>query len=143
MSNAANATPKKKGNTTEHEVEIILDAINGTGYWEPREQGKITSSFGNIMAIAARLDVHRVTVYRYAKKWKSVENAIKEARELRKDLVEDKMLRRIMDGSDVMMIFFAKTQMKDRGYIERQEITGAEGAPVTVKVIKGVSVDDL
>ena len=30
-------------------------------------------------------------------------------------------------------IFYAKTKMKDRGYIERQEITGADG-PVVIKI---------
>jgi hypothetical protein len=110
--------------TKKHDRQTVLDAINGEGFWGPRD-GKLTHSLGNVMTIAARLDVHRTTIYQYAKDWASVADAIKEGRELRKDLVEDKMFRRIMEGSDVMMIFFAKTQMKDRGYVERQEITAS------------------
>ena len=34
------------------------------------------------------------------------------------------------EGDTTMLIFYAKTQMKDRGYNERQEITGADGAPL-------------
>jgi hypothetical protein len=37
------------------------------------------------------------------------------------DMVEEELLNRIKGGSDTAIIFFLKTQAKDRGYIERQE----------------------
>lgn len=116
---------------TAHDLQTVLDAIKGEGRWRPEKQGVITNSFGNISNIAARLGVQRQTVYNYKKKWKAVEAAIHDALEMRKDFIEDRMLRRVMDGSDTMMIFFAKTQMKDRGYVERQEISGPDGGPVS------------
>lgn len=118
--------------STEWEMQDVLDAVNGEGKFASFEDGEFTGSLGNIHTIAKRLDIRRKTVYGYAKRWVSVGSAIKEQKELRKDLVEDKMFKRIIEGSDVMAIFFAKTQMKDRGYVERQELTGADGGPLQV-----------
>ena len=108
----------------EHDLQTILDAINGEGRWKSDDPKKSSNSFGNITAIAKRLGVSRPTIYNYINHWKTVKDAIHDAREEKKDFVEDRMFKRIMEGSDVMMIFYAKTQMKDRGYIERQEISG-------------------
>ena len=115
-----------------HELETVIDAINGTGHWASKDTKKISSSFGNITTIAKRLGVNRSTVYGYIKRWAGVREAIDDARETRKDLVEDKMMKRIMEGSDTMVIFFAKTQMKDRGYVERQEIENSGNVEVVI-----------
>ena len=124
-----------------HDLQTVLDAIKGEGQWS--KLGTNTNSFGNISTIAARLGVSRQTIYNYLNEWKTVQAAVTEARETAKDFVENQMMKRIMEGSDTMTIFYAKTQMKERGYIERQEVTGAGGEAVIVKVLKGVSVDDL
>lgn len=52
---------------------------------------------------------------------------IDEIRELAKDAVESKIYKKIDEGDTTMLIFYAKTKMKDRGYVERQEVTGADG----------------
>lgn len=106
---------------TKWQKEEVIDAVLGEGRWQSAE-GKFTGSMGNILTISRRLNVDRGTIYNYIKRWKSVRVAIRNQKELKKDLVEDKMFKRIMEGSDVMAIFYAKTQMKDRGYVERQEL---------------------
>lgn len=72
-------------------------------------------------------------------------------KEEQKDFVESKMLERIngitatkgvadngepivyeVAPSDPLIMFYLKTQAKDRGYVERQEITGADGGPVQI-----------
>jgi hypothetical protein len=123
--------------TTKHERETVIEAVRGTGRWQSPDPAKDGSSFGNVTAIAKRLGVERQTVYGYMERWASVRQAVEDEREKRKDFVEDRMMKRIMEGSDTMIIFFAKTQMKDRGFVERQELTGADGGPLLV-----VSWDD-
>lgn len=112
-------------------MQTVLDAVRGEGQWAARSDSGVTTSFGNLTAIAKRLGVHRNTVLNYVNRWKTVADAIEQERELRKDFVEDKMLKRVMKGSDTMIIFFAKTQMKDRGYVERQEITHSGSVDVS------------
>jgi hypothetical protein len=42
----------------------------------------------------------------------------------------------LIDAENVAaIIFYLKTQCKDRGYVERQEITGADAGPITIKVV--------
>lgn len=115
-------------------METVIDAVRGEGQWRPEKPGMVASSFGNITTISRRLGIARETVYAYAKRWSTVAKAIDDERERRKDFVEDKMLERIMNGSDTMIIFFAKTQMKDRGYVERSELTGPDGSELKTPV---------
>ena len=42
--------------------------------------------------------------------------------ESRYDFVETKMMNRINEGSDTMLIWYSKTKMKHRGFIERTEV---------------------
>jgi hypothetical protein len=103
----------------------------------------VQDSKGFITTVAKRLGCTRGNVYALMNKFPTVEQAIKDERETLKDFAEGKLFQQIDDGNTTAIIFYLKCQAKERGYVERQEITGAEGAPVTVKVIKGVSVDDL
>ncbi len=128
-------------NRTLWELQDVLDAINGEGAWKPKK-GKLASSLGNIQAIALRLDVARDTIYRYQKRWKAVRDAIREQKELRKDLIEDKMFSRAMKGSDIMLMFFANNQMRDRGYGQgnRLEIDASDRFEKLLRELKNGTV---
>ena len=115
----------KNGNGTngrKHDIDDILEAVRGHGRYRDPETGRNQSSFGNMSVIATRLAVTRSTVYNYKNGLKTVEKAILEEREVLKDFAESQIARRIADGSDRMIEFYAKTQMRDRGYIQRQDI---------------------
>ena len=48
------------------------------------------------------------------------------------DIVEAKILSGIREGNTALMIFYAKTKLKNRGYIERQEIESTQ--PVIIRL---------
>ncbi len=93
----------------------------------------IDDTSGNLSVVARALNVNRSTVYRFMEKHPTVKQALDEAREKMIDNVESKLYSKALDGDTTAMIFFLKTQGKSRGYVERQEVTGADGKPVIVK----------
>ena len=48
--------------------------------------------------------------------------------------MESKLFENIKDGKTAEMIFYLKSKGKKRGYVERQEITGADGMPTDFKI---------
>lgn len=99
------------------------------------EVAKAIEQSKGILAVAARsLSCNRRTVDNYIKRYPTVKNAYDEANETTIDFVESKLLKNIDDGDTTSIIFFLKTKGKNRGYVERQEITGAEGGNILVKV---------
>lgn len=98
---------------------------------------------GNISAVARAFDKSRKWIYQYIKElnpelWEEVI----QAREAMKDSAESQLYKNILNGKEASLIFYLKTQAKDRGYIERQEITGAEGGALRFKGYIGFSPDE-
>lgn len=102
--NSANSISKKKQAT----LERILQAAR--------------SSDGLIMNIAKKAKLDRSSIHNYIKEFPEVATAIEEAKEKLYDTVESKLFEKIKAGDMTAIIFFAKTKMKHRGYIEKQEI---------------------
>jgi len=96
----------------------------------------ITEAQGLISVAARRLGCSRTAVYEAAKNHPEVQRAIDDARERTTDLAEGKLFQKINEGDNTAIIFYLKTQGKKRGYVERQEVTGAEGSELTVRVIR-------
>ena len=96
----------------------------------------VTESQGLISVAARRLGVTRAAVYRAAKDHEEVKTALEDARERTTDLAEGKLFQKINEGDNTAIIFYLKTQAKKRGYVERQELTGAAGNELTVRVIR-------
>jgi len=90
---------------------------------------------GYISQAAALLGCTTVTVYDYKKNFKSVEIAWNDIREKRHDFVESSLNTAIKDGNVTAMIFYLKTQARDRGWSEKQEIdvtSGGERVPIAI-----------
>lgn len=88
---------------------------------------------GNISAVARSFGVSRRAVYDLLDKHPDLKELVYEQREAWKDDAESELMRQAMeDKNTTALIFFLKTQAKDRGYIERQEHTGADGGPIVV-----------
>jgi len=83
------------------------------------------------------LECSRQHWYKKLKEFPTVQAKVDEIREKRTDYVESKMMKLIDELNPTMIIFYLKTQAKDRGYVERQEVTGAEGKDIIVKLSWG------
>ena len=87
-----------------------------------------------LAALAAQtLGVSLQTVYNYRDRYPTIAAKMREMRERRTDRVELALYDKINAGEIAAIIFYLKTQAKDRGYVERQEVTGADGGAVIVK----------
>ena len=112
---------------------------NGNGITAAELIDAIERSQGFVSKAAEILKVSRQTFYNYLKKYATAQQALEDVREKRHDFVELKMMERIKAGSDTMIIFYAKTQMKHRGYVERQQVehSGPDGGQIEINLSWG------
>ena len=77
------------------------------------------------------------TIINYKQRYPELAELVKHLKEKHKDYAENRLLQHIRDGKETSLIFFLKTQCKDRGYTERieQEISGAPGAPIKIEIV--------
>lgn len=84
-------------------------------------------SLGNISISCEASGISRQTYYNWVKQDTDFANECKDIEERNLDLAEMKLLNAIREGKTAELLFYLKTKGKKRGYVERQEITGAEG----------------
>jgi len=90
---------------------------------------------GGVMAVVAQvLGCERATISVYAKRYKTVRDALEQADEAMTDMAENKHALLIKSSYWPAIQYRLSTKGKRRGYTERTEITGAEGAPVELVV---------
>jgi len=116
-----------------------MNGKNGTSGKRDRTAAKIIEAVkdthGLLTLTALKTGLGYRTVCRYAAENPAVKAAVEEAREGVLDVAEGKLYRKILDGNMTAIIFFLKTKGKNRGYSERQEITGADGEPVLPTIL--------
>lgn len=94
----------------------------------------IQEAEGNLSAAARIVGCARSTVHRYVNEYATVAAAYEEANETAIDIAENELMKQVKKGSIPAIIFFLKTKGKSRGYVERQEVTGADGGALNVVV---------
>ena len=90
----------------------------------------LEKALGVVTVAAHNTGIHRDTHYRWMKEDEEYKAKVSSLKEVTVDFAEAQLHKLIKEGNVAATIFFLKTQGKNRGYIERQEITGAEGAPI-------------
>jgi len=107
-------------NQERYKVETVLKAIEGS--WGIKNQ------------IARKLNCDRGTVDNYISRHPTVARAYEAERAKIVDAAEAQGIKKVNDGDGQMIRFILATLGKDRGYVQRQELTGADGGPVEHKV---------
>lgn len=109
----------------------------------------LKKTLGRVTDACEKVDIARATHYLWMDKDPEYREAVKSIDEAAIDFVEGKLFELIngarkevvtQDGvveikdtpNPTATIFYLKTKAKHRGYVERQEITGADGGPVQI-----------
>lgn len=90
---------------------------------------------GNVSAAARALGCSRSNLNAWITRHKDVRAALEDTREEFKDLVESKARELIMEGNTAMIIFTLKTQVRDRGWVERQEVEHTGSVDTVYRVL--------
>lgn len=90
-------------------------------------------TMGMVTLSCRGVGIDRTTYYRWLEKDAKFAEAVEELRISVKDFGENALHLKMSQGDTAAIIFFNKTQNKDRGYVERSEVTGADGKPFIPK----------
>ena len=107
------AVKKDKTNTNKKKV---LDALE--------------KSLGIVTLACKNSNVSRTQFYKWVNEDVEFSQDVEDMNNIALDFAESSLHKQIGSGVPSSTIFYLKTRGKDRGYIERQEITGADGAPL-------------
>ena len=91
---------------------------------------------GGAVYLAAReLGCSPNTIYNRMERVPSIKQAVEDARGEVVDYAEQKLRLAILNGEPWAIAMALKTIGKHRGYVERQEVTGAEGSHIVVRLV--------
>lgn len=113
---------KKRGRPFRYTIEEVTKAL--------------IASAGYITVAADKLNCEYHTVQRYIETNTVLQETMKHIHEKELDFSEAMLKKKIKDGDTACLLFHLKCKGKKRGYIERQEITGASGEPLQIEIIE-------
>lgn len=87
-------------------------------------------SLGIVSAACEEAKISRTQYYEWLNSDPKFKAEVESMSDLALDFAESSLHKQIKDGVPVSTIFYLKTRGKKRGYIERTEVTGADGAPL-------------
>jgi len=90
----------------------------------------LEKSLGVVTTATKLCGISQTTHYRWRKKYPEYDKKVIYIQEVAGDFVETKLYKLIEEGNVAATIFYAKTKLKNRGYVERQEITGQGGGDI-------------
>ena len=108
----------KKTPFTNEEIAIALHDAHG-----------LTSVAADILSKTKR-PISRQAIEKRISKSEALKEIMHQEVESLTDLAEHKLFELINRGDKTAIIFYLKCKGKARGYVERQEVTGADGAPI-------------
>lgn len=92
----------------------------------------------NVSAACKAVNISRFAFYNWCNNDEEFSRMVEEEKEAFKDNVQSAGVKKIQEGDTTMIIFYHKTLLKDRGFIEKQEVEHSG----EVKGYVNVSPDD-
>lgn len=94
----------------------------------------LEQSLGVVTVACKKADIPRSTYYKWLNNDEVFAKQVRDIENVALDFAESQLHTQIGDGNTSATIFYLKTKGKKRGYIERQEITGADGMPTNFQI---------
>ncbi len=107
-------------NKTEQHKKAILEALE--------------KHLGIVTTACRTVGVGRTTFYGWLNEDKEFAKKVEDIQNIALDFAESQLHKQIGDGNTSATIFYLKTKGKGRGFVERQEITGANGMPTNFQI---------
>lgn len=89
-------------------------------------------SLGIVSQAAKKANINRGTHYDWMNQDEKYRNKVIAIEGIAIDFVESKMFQQIKNNDSGLIKFYLATKAKSRGYVERSEITGKNGSPITI-----------
>jgi len=97
----------------------------------------LEKSLGVVTSACASVGISRQTHYRWLEEDAEYKTEVKGLEDVAIDFAESQLHKQINSGNTSATIFYLKTKGKNRGYVERTEITGADQEPIVVRILDG------
>jgi|TARA_R110000803_G_scaffold182732_1_gene245130 hypothetical protein len=94
----------------------------------------LEKSLGVVTVACRNSEIPRSTFYKWMNEDEDFAKQVTDIENVALDFAESQLHQQIGDNSTAATIFYLKTKGKKRGYIERQEITGADGMPTNFQI---------
>jgi hypothetical protein len=94
----------------------------------------LEQSLGIVTVACKKAEIPRSTFYKWLNEDEDFAREVKDIENIALDFAESQLHKQISENSTSATIFYLKTKGKKRGYIERQEITGADGVPTNFQI---------
>jgi hypothetical protein len=107
-------------NKTEQHKKAIIEALE--------------KHLGIVTTACRTVGVGRTTFYGWLNDDKEFAKQVEDIQNIALDFAESQLHKQIGDGNTSATIFYLKTKGKGRGFVERQEITGANGMPTNFQI---------
>jgi len=95
----------------------------------------LTSSLGIVSTACKKVGIARQTHYEWLRLDEDYKTEVKDLKNYAIDFAETQLFQCIKDKREASIIFYLKTQGKERGYIERQEIDSGENNSFRIEII--------
>ena len=94
----------------------------------------LEQSLGVVTTACKKTDTPRSTFYKWLKEDEEFAKQVADIENVALDFAESQLHQQIGNGVPSSTMFYLKTKGKKRGYVERTEITGADGIPTNFQI---------
>jgi hypothetical protein len=95
----------------------------------------LENTLGIVSTACSKVGIARQTHYEWMRLDEIYKSEVRDIKNYALDFAESQLLQCIKDKRETSIIFYLKTQGKERGYIERQEIDAGDNNVFRVEII--------